>query len=822
MKFSNLKQGTTFSLLLFIVLMVGFPTLTYSQEDISENSFNLTDLSKLKSSQISDAQLKAYIAKGKAEGYSAEQVMTIAQQRGLSPSEAATFLQRIRILENELEEEPSIYRRSQRSSPDLEDLISPDIPLDSEEEKGSLIFGSQLFSNNMLSFEPSMNIPTPVNYVLGVGDEIIVDIWGASTNLYMLEVGPEGTVIIDNVGPLYVNGLTIEEGEKKIVAKLKQLYRGLRPGEAGQDTYARVSLGRVRTIQVTVLGEVKKPGNYSVSSLTTVFNALYRAGGINEVGSFRKVEVIRNNKIATTLDIYDFLVKGDQKKNIRLNDQDIIKVGVYESRVETRGEVKRPAFYELSEGEKFSDLIEFTGGFTDSAYTQQVMIYRNTLKERRIERVHSNDFDTYTLKNGDVVHIEPLLNRFENRVVIDGSVWRPGEYELTHELTLLQLIEKADGLRPEAFLARGVILRVDKQHNFYTESFNLEKVMANPELYDVKLQYDDQIIIKSIFEMREDRTVTLSGAVLNGGTFVFRDSMTLGDLILEGNGFSSSASEARIEVFRRIVGEAAPTKRSTTMSDAFMFNVTRNLELEGDAKSFILHPFDQVYVRYRPDYQSQRSVRIEGEVMYPGTYVLRSRHERISDLIARAGGITDEAFTPGATLIRSIKNLDRAEVKIGETVNQVIELDESENNSIGINLDVIIKKPGSVNDMFLREGDVVKVPVKLQTVSVDGAVLRSSEIRYIPNRGINYYISNSGGYAENARKRKVYVVHANGDVQTRKNFLFFRSTPKITPGAEIIIPAKVEQEKLSSVERISIMSSIVSTAAIVVTALSRF
>src|SRR5690554_1480593 len=592
MEFKDLKRQGALAFLFCLIITICFLALPISEVK-AQGSFNTADLSTVKSSQISDTQLKSYISKGKAEGLTAEQALDLARQRGLSASESAILSQRIREMEltSGGTEVGTSVLRSPLDLPESSPAIEP------EKTKGPMIFGSHLFSNEQLNFEPSLNIPTPVNYVLGAGDEIVVDIWGASTNLYQLQVGPEGTVVIDNVGPIYVHGLTLEEGEKRIIAKLKQLYRGLRPGEAGQDTYARVSLGRVRTIQVTVLGEVRNPGNYTVSSLTTVFNALFQAGGLNSVGSYRDVQVIRDNKKVTDLDIYDFLLYGDQKDNIRLNDQDVIRVGVYGTRVEIRGEVKRPGLYEIIEGEKLSDLISNAGSFSDDAYTRQIKIERNTDKERQIVRVERESYPSFELKNGDVVSVGGLLSRFENRVTIEGAVWRPGEYELTEGLTLSQLIEKADGLKPEAYKSRGIIYRLSDIHDFYVEAFNVEEVVQHPEQYDIELQYEDRIVIKDIYEMREDLYVSLKGEIQSGGNFKYQDNMTLGDLILAGDGFKTSASEARVEVYRRIMGEAAPQQRGDAMAESFVFSVSRDLILEGDAKDFRLQPFDQVYVR---------------------------------------------------------------------------------------------------------------------------------------------------------------------------------------------------------------------------------
>jgi len=821
MKFIDLKQRSAHSFWMFIMLIISLSTFVASEVEAQVN--NLKDLTNVKSSQISDTQLKSIIKRGEAEGLTANQAIEMAQQRGLSPNEAALLMRRVRELPSSERDEYETSKSVLRTPLDISDSLTTVFFEEAEEEpKGPIIFGSHLFSNAQLNFEPSMNIPTPVNYVLGAGDEIVVDIWGASTNLYQLVVSAEGTVMIDNVGPVYVHGLTLEEGEKRIVAKLKQLYRGLRPGEAGQDTFVRVSLGRVRTIQVTVLGEVINPGNYMVSSLTTVFNALYRAGGLNDVGSYRKIEIIRDNKIVSTLDIYDFLLTGDQKDNIRLNDQDVVRVGVYEKRVEIDGEIKRPGLYEVVDGEKLSDLIKNSGSFTNNAYSRQLTVKRKTEIEQKIVRVDKKNFSTFDIYDGDVIDVGSLLTRYENRVIIEGAVWRPGEYSLSEGLTLSQLIHKAEGVKPEAFRSRGLIYRLSDIHDFYVEAFNLNEVLQDPDKYDITLQYEDSIVIRNIYEMREEMDVKLNGQIQNPGSYDYKDNMTLGDLILAGNGFKASASEARIEVYRRVDGDIASEERSASMAESFLFTVSRDLVLEGGAKDFRLQPFDQVYVRRRPDYQEQRSVRIEGEVLYPGEYVLRSRNERISDLVARAGGVTSEAYVKGSTLERQAKQLERVDFVLEGSRDEIVELTKSNVNHIGIAMEKVLKSPGSEEDIFLREGDLVKVPLKLQTVAVDGAVLRNSEIRYISGKSLKYYISSSGGYSENARKKSAYVIYANGDVSTRKGFLFFRTSPRITPGAEIIVPAKVVQERLSSGERISILASIVSMAAVVTTAITRF
>src|SRR5690554_4380322 len=748
-----------------------------------------TDLSRVKATDISDAQLKSFIERGEKEGISPTEAMEMARARGMSASVANELMQRAQQLQQAT------------SSGDDEQYATREVDNDSTSEQvkmadptpGPPIFGAAIFSGNQ-PFEPSMNIPTPVNYILGTGDELVIDIWGATTNLHQLTVSSEGTVKIDNLGPVYVHGLTIEQAEIRIMDKLKQLYRGLQPDQGAATTFARVSLGRVRSIQVTLIGEVRRPGTYTVSSLSTLFNALYKAGGPNAIGSYRQIEVLRNNKRVAAMDIYDMLLRGDQSANIRLQDQDVVRVATIKGRVEIAGQVRRPGLYELLPNETLSDLIEMAGAFTNAAFAGSVRIERNTATEKVMLTVNEEQYPGFTLKNGDLVEVGKILDRFENRVSISGAVWRPGDYELTQGMTLLQLIEKAQGVKPDVFRGRAVVNRLT----------------------------DDQIIIKSIHDMREARNVFIGGEVQAGGSYQYRDGMTLEDLILSADGFKTSASEARIEINRRIIGEAAPAQRGTDLAEVFLFSVEPDLSMKGEASSFELQPNDRIYVRARPDYQVQQSIRIEGQVLFPGEYILSNRNERISDLIERAGGLTSEAYAKGATMLRQRRQLERVETEVSLGQHLVVDEDGNVQNYIGIDLPAILEEPGTNDDLFVRPGDVIRIPSQMQTVKVTGGVLRDSEIRHNDGRRLKYYVNRSGGYSQTARRGKAYVVYANGDVATRNNFLFFKGSPRIEPGAEIVVPEKIEQPPMTRGERISVLSAVVSMTAVVITAISRF
>ncbi|MDR9367313.1 MAG: SLBB domain-containing protein, partial [Balneolaceae bacterium] len=665
----------------------------------------------------------------------------------------------------------------------------------------------------------------------------------------------------------------------RILQQLEQLYSGLRGDESEQTTFGRVAIDGLRTIQVSIIGEVTNPGDYTIASNATVFNALYRGGGPGEDGSYRTIRVIRNNEVVADLDLYNFLIHGVQSENIRLLDGDVIQVPPYNHRVEVKGELKRSDLYfEVKEDETLSDLIQFAGDFSDQAYTRQIRIHRNTSTDREIVTVNQDEFDTFEVQSGDVVYVDEILNRFNNRVSIEGAVWRGGVFELNEGMSLHDLIMEAEGLRPDAFRQRGLINRLRDDYSLEQISFNVSDVLENPSMNDIPLQREDQVVIRSIHELEDEQTVQVGGAVRQPGEYNFRNSMTLEDLILQANGFTDAASEARIEVSRRILGEAAPGQRGEQLAEIYTFNVSRDLQLSPEDNNFVLQPFDQVYIHRRPNYQVQQKVTIEGEVMYPGTYTISNRNERISDLIERAGGLTSEAYVDGARLVRQHSAIDRAQIDFDFlTSEEVIDpeqtgLSESgsesrdstnqngnevsttgnipqqrtqlnmqgfrsaENDSIqsrrqraesesriGIDLASILEQPGSRDDLFLRDGDVLRVPQELQTVAISGAVMQDVEVRYQSGANLGYYIDSAGGFATNARKKRVYVVYANGDVDRRKSYLFglIKNTPPIEPGAHIIIPAKPDREGMNTGEIVSISAAIVSMTTSLIIALDR-
>ncbi|MDI6401580.1 SLBB domain-containing protein [Balneolaceae bacterium ANBcel3] len=807
-------------LVMSMTLLVPVWPGTLFETVVAAQSLEAHDLSNLRSADITDAQLRSYMARARSEGLSESQAFALARERGLPASEAEALRARIRAMEASGEEAFETVGKEYSEVPvEPEDRPAPR-QRDAEVRR---TFGSDVFREDGIAFEPSRQIPTPESYIVGPGDEIIVDIWGETTNLYRLEVSHEGTVSIDHLGPIYVHGLSISEVETRILDKLQTLYSGLRPGSRDANTFARISIGRLRSIQVTMIGEVSTPGDYTVSSLSTVYNALYLAGGPGNKGSYRNIRVVRDNEIISELDLYDFLIHGDQSDNIRLHDQDVIQVLPFRNRVEISGKVMRNGYFQMKEKETLNDLIDYAGGFTDKAYTRHVRIHRNTPIERSVVSVRKDFFGEFVLQNGDQVFIDEILDRFENRVQISGGIWRGGTYELSEGLTLAGLIKKADGLRPDVSYERGVIHRLREDSSHELISFDLRRLMNDPERYDIYLQREDRVYLPTVYDLKDRFSVSISGAVRDGGSFDFKEGMTLEDLILLAGGFQEAASEARIEISRRIIGESAPEQRGRELAEMFKFEVPRDLSIRDDMTEFELKPYDQIFVRRRPDYTAQQHVRIEGEVLYPGTYALATRNERISDLIERAGGLTNEAFFDGATLVRY---LDRTDVDIDFT-SSMERLDRGgRERRVGIDLYSIVSKPGSREDLMLREGDIIRIPERMQTVRVSGAVMQDVEIRYQPGKSLGYYIDRAGGFTENAKNRRAYVIYANGDVDRRKNYFFgiFRNNPTIQPGAEIIIPEKVERERRSTGEVIAISSAVISmasTVAIMIDRLSR-
>jgi protein involved in polysaccharide export with SLBB domain len=827
---------------------------------ISQSTFAQTNYSDVKVDDLTDAQIRQLIQRAESVGYNDAQLEQMAAAQGMK----ATEIQKLRSRVEKIRKEDGSSNKDKKETAEEQDMDrsrvnkkdttntanrrkSKDIGIQNKVNDDTLakkpdifeglkpkIFGADLFKNTNLTFEPNLRMATPKSYVVGPDDELLVDLSGDNDVNYKLKVSPDGTIRLQYVGLVSVGGLTIEQATAKIRTSMSGTYPGLRNGR----TNVAVTLGNIRSIKVTVVGEVIKPGSYTIPSLYTVFNVLYESGGPNQNGSFRKIQVIRNNKVISTVDVYDFLLNGIQKSNIRLQDQDVINVPVYQTRVEVSGEVKRPALYETLNTESLEDVIRFAGGFSNQAYTAQIKVLQNTNRERKITDIPADDYIKYNPLNGDKYIVEAILDRFENRVEIKGAVFREGPYELDKGLNLKGLIEKANGLKEDAFLNRAYINRLNADNTQALISFDLSKIMAGTEP-DIPLQREDKITISSLFDLRDEYKISIQGEVRYPGTFEYADSISLGDIIQKAGGFREGATPNRIEVSRRVKNSDA-TSMSARTAEVFTINVDPQLRILGP--KFILKPFDMISVRSSEGYQVQKQVKLEGEVLYPGTYTITQKNEKISDLIKRAGGLTPLAYAEGASLKRpgaekmnpedrnainnkeeedkKFLNLKRAqETGAKDTLQKEVELKLIQSDLVGIDLKRILSKPQGKYDLIVEDGDVIRVPRQLQTVKVTGEVLNPNSIVYSSGKSFKQYINGAGGFTTSALKGGAYIKYANGSVEAASRFLLFNNYPKVKPGAEILVPKRADRERLTAQSWIGIGTAFASLAAIVVSIL---
>lgn len=820
---------------------------------VSAQNLGGVDFASLKVDELSDEQVERIVQEIESRGLTIQQAVQVAQAQGMPRSEAVKLSRRLRQVQasgtgsrnrvtsgSRLRVNPADTNRQSAYLPGsfLPDTIPDYLGRTNTQFSKYLarqdsifihnqilkekIFGFELFQNTATSFEPSLNIPTPENYELGPGDEVLIDIYGAAQNTYQLQISPDGSVFINNVGPVYLNGLTIDEAEQKLRNELSRIYSGL--DSPNGDTQMQVSLGQIRSIKVTLVGEVDQPGTYTLPSLASVFNAVSVAGGPSVNGSLRKIEIIRGDSAIAIFDVYDLLVNSDQSGNIRLEDQDIIKINPYISRVEIQGEVKRPGIYEVQQHETLADLIKFAGGFTGDAYTGRIKVIGSTDREKRINDINKGNFDTFDLQDGDMVTVGEILDRFENVVEIRGAVYRDGLYQLTDSSTVYNLIQRADGLQQDAFMNRGIIYRENPDLTTRAISFSVADVMNNPAQHDVALKENDVVLIQSIFDLRENYTVRIIGPVQQPDTYEYVEGMTLEDIIFQAGGFKQSAAPYRIEVARRVRSlDENTNEESTRVARIFQFDVDENLQLDPENADFTLQPFDNVYVRQLPNYSEQQNIKVVGEVEYPGTYSLQYKTERISDLIERAGGLTEEAYVQGATLFRKREFLQQeaqqqaANIEGLSEQQQQAQLTSGQTSKIGIELDKVLNNPESKYDLILQEGDSLFVPTLLQTVTVTGGVFYPTSVRYEEDKSYEDYITAAGGFTGMAKKNRSYVIYANGEVDKVKRFLFFKNYPEVRPGATLVVPEQAEQRKLTPGERVNILSAIISTAALITT-----
>lgn len=794
--------------------------------------------------QMSDDQVVQYVKEAQRTGKSQKQMTTELLRRGVTKEQVARIQKKyaehstaadgVENKPSQLRERTSLMtdgkaiRGTSYEEAELEEQKEIiDLKRDAKatpEAPGSNIFGHSLFSSRNLSFEPSANLATPVNYRLGPGDEVIIDIWGASENTIRQTISPEGTILVRGLGPVHLSGMTVKEANSFLQREFSKIYSGISGTEPNSEI--KLTLGDIRTIQINIMGEVSVPGTYTLSAFSTVFHALYRAGGVNRIGSLRSIKVVRDGKTFADLDVYDFIMKGKMKDDIRLQEGDVIIVDPYQSLVEIVGKVKRPMFYEMKPTETVATILNYAGGFTGDAYKKAIRLVRKSGREHQVFNVDEMDYSVFRLDDGDMITIDAVLDRFENRVEVRGAVYRAGLYQLDGTVnTVKQLIKKAEGLRGDAFLNRVIIDREHEDLSHEIIAIDLGGLL-NGTIADIPLQKNDILYIPSITDLKEEETVAIYGEVANPGTFLFSKNMTIEDLLVQAGGLLEEAATTRVEVTRRIK-DPKSTSFSSVLGKTFTFDIKDGFIVGGNAENFYLEPFDAVYIRRSPAYRRQQNVVVAGEVLFSGSYSLLKKNERLSDLVSKAGGVTPDAYVKGARLIRKLSDEERrrqndairmAQNGEGKDSISIQKLNLSETYTVGIDLEKALANPKSDFDLVLREGDVLYIPEYVNTVKISGSVMYPNTVVYQKGKNLKFYINQAGGYGNMAKKKKVYVVYMNGTVSRLKA----RNASAIEPGCEIIVPSEAEKKHMAMAEILGISSTTATIAAMVATMANAF
>lgn len=826
-------KKTTILITYCIVLILGVNSI---------NSQDFSDISSLNLRELTDPQIDLLLRRAGAQGYNEFDILKIAQSQGFT-------LEEIDKLDKRFKSAKNVNRIAETATAPLEDTRLRKQWLQDIEvfrEIDSDVFGYNVFrGTSFLSFQSNLNLPTPTDYVLGPGDKIFIDIFGESEAYYQVEVSPEGDALLENIGPVNLSGLKLNDAKNRLKSRLKNIYSGISTGK----TSINISVGIPRAIRINIAGEVQLPGTYNFSAFNTLYNALYVAGGVTEDASLRDIRLYRNNKLISSVDVYDFLKSGDMRTDVRLDNGDLILVGTYKNRITIKGNVITPGRFEFVENESLLDVINYAGGFKEDAYKKSIKITRIFDDKLKIVDVNYNQFEFFNLKSGDIIEVGKIIDKYENKIVVKGSVYRPGIYSYEDGATVKKLIEKSEGLKPDTYFDKAIITRTNKDYSTSTITFNLRNQLNESE-EPILLKQDDVLSISSINELKEDDYIEISGEINNPGVYPYSKNLNLSDLIIIAGGLKNKATLKNIEISR------------VKSSQDIDFNKSAELlyvDLDGiNTNSVELKPFDNIIIRKDPAIEVLSYANIEGEVKYPGKYVISSRKERISDFLRRAGGIKEYAYLKGGTLIRKteffdkkndldkqIDDLEKLKQKLSSNSNLLSEsekllltrVDESINKlktentsnqdfsdyvkkervaeivkrnlssddipttmseSIGIDLESIIKNPGSKSDLLVQEGDIIVVPKKLETVRLRGELLYPTTVRHLPTRGLKYYINSSGGFDSKAKRSGTYVVYANGDVARTKKFLFFNFYPKAEPGCEVIVPRKSEKNPLAA------------------------
>ncbi|MBN7809685.1 SLBB domain-containing protein [Algoriphagus sp. H41] len=843
-----------------VILLIASVPQTIAQQN--------TDLTTIKVDELSDEQVSELVKRANEAGLGVDDFLQMAQLRGMPSSEVEKLRNRIEDLDmgGSAKRSTNASRRDPRQQLDINEITrgiyQPQAEILPGDGAGE-IFGTSLFyqKNRRLSFEPSLNQATPKGYILGPGDVVFVDIYGQSEQYYEATVNPDGFILLDNIGPISVSGKSIEAATDIIKNRVGRFYPGL--SGSNPSTFLQVTLGNVRTIKVHILGEVRLPGTFTLSAFSTVFNALYAAGGPSENGTMRAIKLVRDKKTIAEIDLYDLLVKGTANLDLQLQDQDVVLVSPFLSRVKVKGEVKRPMTFEIGKDDTFEDLLGYAGGFTDLAFQDRIAISRITGNQRSVSDVYQNQFGMFILKGGDEITVSRILDRYSNRVQIKGAVYRQGVFALSEGLTLSQLVKNAEGLRGDAYTERASILRTKADLSTEMIEVNLRDVLAGTAP-DIVLKREDVVRISSIYDIQNERYVQILGEVKKPGTYPYSESMKIEELIILAGGFQESANPQDIEIARRLEDSDLGT-----LSDIIPSQVNADLSISAGSPS--LQPFDQVIVRKRANFTMQRLVAVEGQVNAPGIFAIQNSVERISDLVKRAGGLNQFAYAKGATLIRRTeffnteseqirrqRNLEGLKMRLMEDPNNseaqeellqrlfrdlprekvnpvdtllanakkesldqiaagtpgvAVKLKEAE--AVAIDLAKIIQNPGSDEDLILEEGDILSVPKLLQTVRMRGDVVYPTTLRYEGGRSLKHYINGAGGFERRANRKQTYVVYANGAVKRTKGLFGIKNFPPVEPGAEVIVPTKGPKVPLRLGEIVGITTGLATLALVI-------
>ena len=745
---------------------------------------------------MSDSQVLEYVKEGIRQGKEQKQLASELARKGVTKEQAMRVKQLYEQqnnvnASNATGTDVNESRLREEMKENTSDMLE-DHPSTQDLARSNQVFGRNIFNTRNLTFEPSVNIATPLNYRLGPGDEVIIDIWGASQNTIRQQISPDGTINIQKIGPVNLNGLTISEANDYLKKTLNKIYNGLN-NTSDPTSDIRLTLGSIRTIQINVMGEVVQPGTYSLSSFATVFHALYRAGGVSDIGSLRNVQLVRNGKNIATIDVYQFIMKGHIQDDIRLQEGDVVIVPAYDVLVKIDGKVKRPMRFEMKKDENLSTLISYAGGFDADAYTRSLRVVRQNGQEYEVNTVKDLDYSVYKMRNGDVVTAEAILNRFTNKLEIRGAVYRPGIYQLNGKLnTVRELVNEAQGLTGDAFLNRAVLYR--QREDLTTEVIPVDiKTIMDGTSQNIILAKNDILYIPSIHDLEDRGDVVIHGEVAKPDSYPYADNMTLEDLIIQAGGLREAASVVRVDVSRRIRNPHS-TADNDTIGRTYTFSLKEGFVVDG-TPGFVLQPYDEVYVRRSPGYQAQQNVVVEGEILFEGSYAMTSREERLSDLIRKAGGSTKNAYLRGAKLTRVATEGEKKRMEdvirlmsrqLGEAMMDSLDIHVEDHFTVGIDLEKALANPGSTADIVLREGDVVFIPKSTNTVKINGAVMVPNTVSYIAGENIDYYLNQAGGYSDNAKKSKKFIVYMNGQVTKVKG----SGKKQIEPGCEIIVPSR--------------------------------